>query len=238
MTPMIRPTVILTVRDAVSGKCVGATVMLTMKSLANNKKIFISGSRAMVYLNETVCENLRGIIDKQFTVLVGDAGGADKAVQTFVRGEGYTNVVVYCMGDKCRNNVGDWEVCAIEANGARKDFSYFAQKDAAMSRDADYGLMLWDGKSKGTLNNALNMLEQGKPSRVYFAVDDKMVNIKSAGDVEALVAKCGDEARAYFDKAIKFSKRVQYLQQVQSQQGKPQQSERQHRDIVAESGVN
>ena len=217
-------------------------MILTMKSHSEKRSVFISGSRAlrMRDLDGAVLDKLRSIIDKQLTVLIGDANGADEEVQMFLRGEGYRNVVVYCMGDKCRNNEGKWKERAIPSKGTRKNFSYFAQKDKVMSQDADYGLMLWDGKSKGTLNNVLNMLKEGKPSLVCFSIFDKdvdtvndgMKEIKSADDVEELVAKCGDEARAYFDRIIRFSARVKSLQQVQSQQGKPQQSKARQDDWV------
>jgi hypothetical protein len=35
--------------------------------------------------------------------------------------------------------------------------------DQAMVDDAAYGLMLWDGESKGTLNSVINMVRQDKP---------------------------------------------------------------------------
>jgi hypothetical protein len=35
-------------------------------------------------------------------------------------------------------------------------------KDQAMVDDTTYGLMLWDGESKGTLNNVINMVRQKK----------------------------------------------------------------------------
>jgi hypothetical protein len=41
--------------------------------------------------------------------------------------------------------------------------------DQAMVDDAAYGLMLWDGESKGTLNSVINMVRQDKPVVVYLA---------------------------------------------------------------------
>jgi hypothetical protein len=38
-----------------------------------------------------------------------------------------------------------------------------------MAREAKCGLMLWDGKSKGTLNNILNLIAAEKRTLVYFA---------------------------------------------------------------------
>jgi hypothetical protein len=42
--------------------------------------------------------------------------------------------------------------------GRSKDFAYYAAKDLAMAQDAKCGVMLWDGRSKGTLNNIQNLL--------------------------------------------------------------------------------
>jgi hypothetical protein len=38
-----------------------------------------------------------------------------------------------------------------------------------MSQEAGCGLMLWDGKSKGTLQNMLKLIDAQKPTLVYFA---------------------------------------------------------------------
>ena len=183
------------------------------KSHFDHKAVFISGSRKLPKLNSAICTKLRNIIEKKYRVLVGDASGADKAVQTFLAKEGYKNVVVYCMDGECRNNIDNWEKHSVDSVGKKKDFEYFAMKDVEMSRDADYGLMLWDGKSKGTLKNALNMLEQGKNSWIYFSPERSFVRIKSATDIKALVDKCDLESKSYFDKKIKFSERIQ-LQQM------------------------
>jgi hypothetical protein len=34
-------------------------------------------------------------------------------------------------------------------------------KDLHMAREADYGFMIWDGQSSGTLSNILELLEMG-----------------------------------------------------------------------------
>lgn len=37
------------------------------------------------------------MIEKGFTILVGDANGADMAVQGYLADEDYRNVIVHCM---------------------------------------------------------------------------------------------------------------------------------------------
>lgn len=75
-----------------------------------------------------------------------------KQLQEHFASRGYEHVTVYCMA-RCRNNSGSWPTRHISAPAARKDFAYYAAKDLAVAQDAKCGIMLWDGKSKGTLNN-------------------------------------------------------------------------------------
>lgn len=46
-------------------------------------KVFIAGSRQLSRLNAEVKRRIDTMIEKGFTVLVGDANGADKAVQRY-----------------------------------------------------------------------------------------------------------------------------------------------------------
>jgi len=47
-------------------------------------KVFIAGSRQLSRLNADVKRRIDTMIDKGFTILVGDANGADKAVQRYL----------------------------------------------------------------------------------------------------------------------------------------------------------
>jgi hypothetical protein len=171
-------------------------------------KVFFGGSRKLGRLNPALRMRLRNLITQKHTVLVGDANGADKAVQSFFADEGYRNVVVYCMDGDCRNNVGNWEIRSINSGGRKKDFAYYAMKDAQASMDADYGFMIWDGESKGTLNNVLNLMQQGKPALVYRSPSSEFIQVKSTDDVLALVASCSSDVVEYLNKKINLEKRV------------------------------
>ncbi len=171
-------------------------------------KVFLGGSRKLSRLNPTLRTRLRNLITNSHTVLVGDANGADKAVQSYLAQEGYRNVLVYCMDGECRNNIGNWEFVSIDSGGRKRDFSYFAMKDARMSLDADYGFMIWDGESKGTLNNVLNLVQQGKSALVYFSPKQEFFSVKSKDDISALVSRCDNDARETFNKTIKLEKRA------------------------------
>jgi hypothetical protein len=47
-------------------------------------KVFIGGSRRLSQLNKDLKGRLDNIVERGFTVIVGDANGADKAVQRYL----------------------------------------------------------------------------------------------------------------------------------------------------------
>jgi hypothetical protein len=151
--------------------------------------LFIGGSRAVSRLNGIISEKLDDLIQRNCRILVGDANGADKAVQQHLATRGYREVVVYCM-DNCRNNLGNWPTNQVRRPGARKDFAYYAAKDLAMAQDAKCGVMLWDGKSKGTLNNIQELTKAGKKTLVYFAPEKTFHKIESGQHLEELLQRC------------------------------------------------
>ena len=151
-------------------------------------KIFIAGSRALPRLNPDVKRRIDSIIEKGFTILVGDANGADKAVQRYLAEKQFQNVIVHCMAGKCRNNVAGWPTKEIPDHSGARGFSYYSIKDLAMAGDAEYGLMIWDGESKGTLNNVINMLHQNKMVVVYYAPEKKFHNLRTSGDLNQLLS--------------------------------------------------
>ena len=115
--------------------------------------IFIGGSRKIARLAQPVLQRLDNIINNKFTVLVGDASGVDLQIQKYLFAQNYTNVIVFCTGNRCRNNVGQWETRNVETDKRSQGFSFYALKDLQMAKEATYGFMIWDAKSKGTLNN-------------------------------------------------------------------------------------
>ncbi len=150
--------------------------------------VFIGGS-AVSKLNAAICRRLDDLMNRGCTIFIGDANGADKAVQTYLAKQTYNQVFVFCM-EQCRNNVGGWQTRKIEPPNARKDFSYYAAKDLVMSQEAHCGLMLWDAKSKGTLQNMLNLIGRGKRTLVYFAPTKDFHVLANEHDLQTLLARC------------------------------------------------
>ena len=151
--------------------------------------VFIGGSRAVCKLNKVIRERLDDLMRRGCTILLGDASGADKAVQTYFAKRRYEKLVVFCTGE-CRNNIGAWPTRSIDPPNERRDFTYYAAKDLVMVKEAQCGVMLWDAKSKGTLQNMLNLVGAGKRTLVYFAPTKDFHVVASEGDLQTLLARC------------------------------------------------
>ncbi len=151
--------------------------------------VFIGGSRAVSKLNKSLRERFDDLMRRGDTILVGDANGADKAVQQYFATNDYRKVVVFCM-EECRNNIGSWPTRSVTPPSQRRDFSYYSAKDFVMAQEAKCAVMLWDAKSKGTLQNILNLIESGKRTLVYFAPEKDFYVIANEQDLQKLLARC------------------------------------------------
>ena len=127
-------------------------------------KVFVSGSISIKKLPQIAVEKLDSIIAHNFTVLVGDANGVDCLIQEYLKRKSYPNVQVYYAGHKIRNNLNNWQMVNVASNLTGR--ALYTQKDKKMAQDSDYGMMIWDGKSKGTAENIRRIKELKKPYRI------------------------------------------------------------------------
>jgi hypothetical protein len=171
-------------------------------------KVFIGGSRMITSLSSAVITRIENIINGGITILIGDANGADKAVQMYLAERKYANVVVHCSGGECRNNIGKWETNSAAAEGRQKGFRFYALKDEQMAKDADCGFMLWDMQSNGTLNNILNLLSEGKKTLVYLPAEDSFQTIRDADDLSVLLSRCDEKDLGRFEEKLALSRRL------------------------------
>jgi len=155
--------------------------------------VFVGGSRSISRLNKKLTRILDKFADKGLTILVGDANGADKAVQGYLLYKRYKNVLVYCMGNNCRNNLGAWDTINVAADIKEKSYKYYFIKDLRMASDSQYGFMLWDSKSKGTLNNIINLLKGNKPTVVYFSSTREVQTLRNLDDLDHIFKKCDQQ---------------------------------------------
>ncbi len=142
-------------------------------------KVFIGGSRRVSHLNADVRQRLDNIIAKRFPIVIGDANGADKAVQQYLHSKQYPDVEVFCVGGYCRNNVGNWPSRTVATETSEKNFQFYTTKDRTMAREASIGLMIWDGRSAGTLLNVLRLLRQNKKVVVFEVPGHRFWELKS-----------------------------------------------------------
>ncbi|MBW7877626.1 MAG: hypothetical protein H3C47_16740 [Candidatus Cloacimonetes bacterium] len=152
--------------------------------------VFAAGSRKLARLNDQVRDRLENIIAGSYRVLVGDANGADKAIQSYLFERNYKNVVVFCSGTKCRNNLGAWPTHNVNVPSWITGREFYTRKDIEMAENANYGLMLWDGKSVGTINNVFELLKRNKKTLVYLSTKKVFFSVLVVNDLEALLQNC------------------------------------------------
>lgn len=156
--------------------------------------VFMAGSRDISRLNADIRGRLSNIISNRFDIIVGDANGADKALQKFLFDINYENVIVYCSGLTCRNNVGAWKTFYVDVDKKFKGRDFYTQKDIKMAEDADYGFMLWDGKSLGTVSNIVELVKRGKKALVYFSPEHSFYPVLTAEQAKEIIKKSSDES--------------------------------------------
>jgi len=169
----------------------------------NNMKIFIAGPRMVSGLTNEIEDRLYGICMKGYSILVGDASGVDKAVQQYFTRLEYSNVLVYASNGKARNNLGNWHVEAVPVPANVTGFEFYAMKDRAMATDADYGFMIWNGESRGTLNNIVNLLNNNKKTLVYFTPKNSFICVDNFYKLEQLLINCHNGTKSLFHKLYK-----------------------------------
>ena len=164
--------------------------------------VFIAGSIKIKHLDEAFVERIETIVSEDFSVVVGDANGADTAIQSALLEKKAQNVEVYCSGSRARNNVGNWVVKKISSAAPEGTREFFAAKDRAMAKDADYGLFMWDLASTGTLSNIFELFYAGKKSVVYIKKNRRFLNVKTEDDISKLVSFMSDKAKDQAERKI------------------------------------
>lgn len=167
-------------------------------------KIFIGGPLKLRALKAEVINKLNNIIKKEYEVLIGDAGGIDKAIQTYLSNKNYKNVIVYSVNNAPRNNIGNWQNFSIETETITRNREYFTLKDRKMAETADIGFMIWNKKSQGTLNNMVNLLMLNKKVCLFLQEENKLMLLKTLEDLEFIILNENSlELKNLFDSLLK-----------------------------------
>ena len=171
-------------------------------------KIFISGSRQIKVLHKSVIERIDWIIDKQYSIIVGDADGVDSSIQSYLHSKKMEDVIVYCTGSKPRNNIGKWPVKNVETSSQPGTRDYFTAKDLVMAADCNYGFMIWNAMSPGTLSNVIELLSYGKYSRIFVNKEKEFYPIKNIFDFETLTKVMSEKAIEKAETKINLTKKI------------------------------
>jgi len=158
-------------------------------------KVFISGSKVGCNeqsLSKSVCSFLDKIMSEGDEILIGDCWGMDTIVQKYLSVAQYKKVTVYSSGShkKMRSNLGHWVEKWFSSNG-RTGYARRIEKDFYMSEDCDYGVAIWDGKSKGTFINMLCLCALKKPCKLYFLKENRWLDVDSLDDIRDLTGTDG-----------------------------------------------
>lgn len=180
-------------------------------------KIFIAGSISIKHLDWKVKERLDNIIEANHTVLVGDADGVDRSTQAYLSQRGAGHVIVYCSGTKPRNNVGRWPVNRVQVKNATPGSrAFFTAKDIEMAKAADFGLMIWDARSTGTLRNLLELLLRQKKSVVFVNTTKQFQTVGNVTQLERLLSFMSESAMRIADDKIGLHDKINELRDKQS----------------------
>jgi hypothetical protein len=174
--------------------------------------VFVSGSRKISHLNNEIRHRLQNIVEQEFNVIVGDANGADKALQKYLSEIHYENVVVFCSGNSCRNNIGNWNIERVSVDSKLSGRDFYTQKDIVMAAEADYGFVLWDGKSPGSFNNIMELLKGKKRALVYFSPNKEFYTVSDLRDAQMLLDKCDRDSLSDISKKIGLSTSIREIE--------------------------
>lgn len=177
--------------------------------------VFISGSIGIKKLDLRAQKRIDNIIFSNFKIILGDAAGVDLSVQRYLLEKKAPFVTIYCSGSSPRNNVGEWEVKYIKTSHIPNTRAFFMAKDLKLAEDADYGLMIWDAKSPGTLSNVIELLRQKKKSVVYIDISKEFINVLNVQDLEKLMGYMTTPALTEAISKIKLNKRIDSLKSEQ-----------------------
>ena len=162
--------------------------------------VFVGGSRGITRLPVEATRRIDNIVHRGLAVLVGDANGADRAVQKHLAEARYDKVTVFCSGGTSRNNVGQWPLRNVNARESERGYQFYAAKDREMALQADFGLMIWDGRSVGTALNILRLVRGSKKAVLIRVAEKSEVDFKCKADWDVFVSRCPLKLRQDMEK--------------------------------------
>ncbi|WP_095204592.1 hypothetical protein [Mesorhizobium carmichaelinearum] len=157
--------------------------------------IFIGGSSEIFELPEPAITRIGAIVAAEHGVLIGDASGADAEAQGLLAGYRYEHVGVFHAGKEPQNNLGDWAAYQVPSPDDATGYWVHAGKDREMARRADFGMMVWDGASPGTVVNVLRLAMANKPCVIYDLARGSLATAYNVQDWCAMLRHAGPDVR-------------------------------------------
>ncbi|MFQ5849843.1 MAG: hypothetical protein ACE5JU_04545 [Candidatus Binatia bacterium] len=96
---------------------------------------------------------------------------------------------------------------SVPSRSTKKDFTFYASKDWDMCKEATVGFMIWDGKSTGTLFNALRIIEQRKSVLLYLAPAKTFTEVKEVEDWHKFLLDCPSSVRERLTEKMESEKK-------------------------------
>jgi len=130
------------------------------KLSSKTKKLLLMGSSAFRdrELPVEVKDRIDEAMEREMRIIVGEAHGASRIYQDYLKAKGYRNVVVG-HAVKLRYNAGNW-----------KDVQYgkdLKERERKMIEDCDSALVIWMNNSSVIANDLEILKRLGKPTFLY-----------------------------------------------------------------------
>lgn len=130
------------------------------KPRSKSKKLLLMGSSAFKdrELPVKVKKRIDQAIEQGMTIIVGEAHGANRLYQDYLKAKGYRNVVVG-HAVRLRYNAGNW-----------KDVQYgkdLKERERKMIEECDSAIVIWMNNSSVIANDLETLKRLGKPTFLY-----------------------------------------------------------------------
>lgn len=115
--------------------------------------------------------------------MLGDSKGTDTLVQQYLNFCKYKDVTIITDEDKAKNCMNSkWKIVRLRFS-ENDNTKLLSQKDKYMTQLCDFGLFIWDGKSKETKDNMYRLAYCNRPYYIFKIQNDKYSYIeKEAGE--------------------------------------------------------
>lgn len=173
--------------------------------------VFIAGSIKIRKLHPYFVDRIANVVADKLNIVVGDANGADRSIQDELSRQMAERVTVYFTDIEPRYNAGSWKANRVISPARPGTREFFSAKDLVMANVADYGLMIWDTASTGTLSNVFELSKHGKYCVVFLNKNEKFINVKEPNDILKLIAVMSEKARARAERKMRLSSRIFHL---------------------------